>query len=74
MDDIKNSKFLTSPGLELRPLDHPVTMPTALPWKVKISLQQAMEATLGCETSRIPHFLENQLTDGGEVALDKNIW
>jgi hypothetical protein len=22
---------------------------------------------LGCETSRFPHFLDNQLTDGGEV-------
>jgi hypothetical protein len=21
----------------------------------------------GCETSRLPHFLENRLTDGGEV-------
>jgi hypothetical protein len=23
--------------------------------------------TYDCETSRLPHFLENQLTDGGEV-------
>jgi hypothetical protein len=21
----------------------------------------------GCETSRLPHFLKNQLTDGGEI-------
>jgi hypothetical protein len=24
-------------------------------------------STQGCETSRFPHFLENRLTDGGEV-------
>jgi hypothetical protein len=23
----------------------------------------------GCETSRLPHFLDNQLTDGGEVLI-----
>jgi hypothetical protein len=25
------------------------------------------EGPYGCETSRIPHFLDNQLTDGGEA-------
>jgi hypothetical protein len=25
------------------------------------------ECPQGCETSRLPHFLDNQLTDGGEV-------
>jgi hypothetical protein len=34
--------------------------------KVKLSLQQAVEADR-VETSRPPHFLHNQLTDGGEV-------
>jgi hypothetical protein len=31
----------------------------------------------GCETSRIPHFLDNWLTDGGEIVkltLQKNSW
>jgi hypothetical protein len=34
--------------------------------KVKLSLQQAMEA-VRVVTSRLPHFFDNQLTDGGEV-------
>jgi hypothetical protein len=25
------------------------------------------EGPYGCRTSRLPHFLDNQLTDGGEV-------
>jgi hypothetical protein len=25
----------------------------------------------GCETSRFPHFLDNRLTDGGEVSLTR---
>jgi hypothetical protein len=33
--------------------------------KVNPSLQR--ESPWGCETSRFPHFLENWLTDGGEV-------
>jgi hypothetical protein len=32
--------------------------------KVKISLLQAVES---CERSRLPHFLDKQLTDGGKV-------
>jgi hypothetical protein len=33
---------------------------------VKLSLKQAVEAHR-VETSRLPHFLDNRLTDGGEV-------
>jgi hypothetical protein len=25
----------------------------------------------GCETSKLPHFLDNRLTDGGEVSLTR---
>jgi hypothetical protein len=35
--------------------------------KGKAILVTGREGPLGCETSRIPHFLENRLTDGGEV-------
>jgi hypothetical protein len=34
--------------------------------KVKLSVLQAVEAHM-VETSRLPHFLDNRLTDGGEV-------
>jgi hypothetical protein len=34
---------------------------------VKVSLSTGRGGPLGCETSRLPHFLDNQLTDGGEV-------
>jgi hypothetical protein len=34
--------------------------------KVKLSLQQAVEALQGCEMLRIPHCLESRLTYGGE--------
>jgi hypothetical protein len=29
------------------------------------------EGTYGCETSRLPHYVENRLTDGGEVIFCK---
>jgi hypothetical protein len=31
------------------------------------------EGPLGCETSRIPHFLDNRLTDGDEVVRPKRL-
>jgi uncharacterized UBP type Zn finger protein len=34
--------------------------------KVKLSQQQAMDEQ-GCEMLRIPHCLDNQLTDGGNI-------
>jgi hypothetical protein len=39
-------------------------------WKVKKAkaiLVPERERPYGCETSRLPHFLDNRLTDGGEV-------
>jgi hypothetical protein len=35
--------------------------------KVKDIPVTGCEGPLGCETLRLPHFLDNQLTDGGEV-------
>jgi hypothetical protein len=35
--------------------------------KGKAVLVTVHEGPQGCETSRLPHFLDNQLTDGGEV-------
>jgi hypothetical protein len=35
--------------------------------KVKLSLVTGSGGPLGCETSRLPHFLDKWLTDGGEV-------
>jgi hypothetical protein len=35
--------------------------------KGKSILVTGCEGPLGCEMSRIPHFLESRLTDGGEV-------
>jgi hypothetical protein len=34
--------------------------------KVKLSIT-GHGGPYGCETSKLPHFLDNQLTDGGEV-------
>jgi hypothetical protein len=36
--------------------------------KVKAIPVTDREGPQGCETSRFPHFLDNRLTDGGEVA------
>jgi hypothetical protein len=36
--------------------------------EIKLSLQQAVEACRFCETSRLPDFIDNRLTDVGEVS------
>jgi hypothetical protein len=33
--------------------------------------EKGHEGLWGCETSRFPHFLDNRLTDGGEVSLTR---
>jgi hypothetical protein len=35
--------------------------------KTKAILVTDLEGPYGCETSRLPHLLDNLLTDGGEV-------
>jgi hypothetical protein len=35
--------------------------------KVKAISVKDRGGSQGCETSRLPHFLDNRLTDGGEV-------
>jgi hypothetical protein len=37
--------------------------------KLKLSLKQAMKAHRVVLTSRLPHFLDNGLKDGGEVVI-----
>jgi hypothetical protein len=37
--------------------------------KVKLSLCQAVEGHKVCELSRLPHFLDNWFTVGGEVII-----
>jgi hypothetical protein len=32
------------------------------------------EGPLGCETSRLPHFLDNMLTDGSEVVSLQSVF
>jgi hypothetical protein len=35
--------------------------------KVLVARTQGCRGPQGCETTRLPHFLDNRLTDGGEV-------
>jgi hypothetical protein len=35
--------------------------------KGKVTTATEREGPQGCETSRLPHFLDNRLTDGSEV-------
>jgi hypothetical protein len=39
--------------------------------KGKASPVTGLGGPLGCETSRLPHFLDSRLTDGGEVVSFK---
>jgi hypothetical protein len=39
--------------------------------KIRLSLYEALQARQVCGTSRIPNFLDNRLTDGGEVVILK---
>jgi hypothetical protein len=39
--------------------------------KVKLTSLPGRGGPQGCETSRLPHFLDNRFTDGGEVSLTR---
>jgi hypothetical protein len=47
-------------------LDGRRTGPT-LPLRIKIQVKVKLSLQQGCGTSRLPHFPDNRLTDGGEV-------
>jgi hypothetical protein len=57
LHNVEKRTFLILPGLELRPLGRPARSQSL--YRVRYPGS--------CETSRLPHFRENLLTDGGEV-------
>jgi hypothetical protein len=60
---------LTLPGLEPRCLGRPVAIPATLSrvLKGKAISVRGRGGPMSCETSRLPHFPHNGLTDGVEV-------
>jgi hypothetical protein len=61
------------PGKAPRFLGRPARSLLAIPTepenkvKAKLALKTGCGGPYGCETSRLPHFLDNRLTDGGEI-------
>jgi hypothetical protein len=69
LDDVEKRKFLTLPGLELRPLGRPAVASRYTDCAI---LAPAIHKTgrgcpSGCEPLGLQHFLDDLLIDGGEV-------